>query len=804
MVSVETVEGDKCPIITADGASGPTQNDDRSCKVCGVGPCTNRCSLCKQVYYCSVDCQRTDWTKGGHRKNCVGRKKKPNKKKSSIIGPSIPPPTSVRNEEDAKRALQELWSITESAMQEEIEKVTETKTSGKTKIRNQQPAPSRKEKGSNSKPSQKSKSKSKTSDSDSGNKQQQQETNGDEVCPLSEEHKNNNNNNNNSFVVEEMPQICRFQLTLTIKQTNHEHFIQNSSIHVSATPIGRAKSRTLVKIRENDKNRSLFVGEFSKPIQSSDITWRVSPVGEKETKDAARSFVIVVRLPYPYDPSNTSSLALGGSIDTSYYNSTMKDATLDEINTVVCGACHLPLVPSTTTPPIYRVFPLPQGHWDEIADYLICYDGQPVVDFSAGSECAEPSIVLQDASLLCFHRKDVQQAICALAVDGYGELSESPDESIETDENSDLGSFFTTKPSSASTFVLPNPPKEESNEEKKDTDPPNSNTNSGEPEISATSAVIRGDRTWQDATDGESVSLCCSRCCSPLGFASLGSPETWRFWKHRLSVQVKAETTRENDERSTRTNKTDDNISNFAATVSFATNTIPALTTTTKPRISAKTILPVIKPLASCSSFLARELVRYAESKAIFTFVVRKEVGCDQIIKNNECLLLRLLGWESAMATSYLTNQTSNKEKSKTLLFQKVAKIVFEVTTDPTIARETNSKHHGNNNNNNSKGETPTQWFWGGVDLCCPPPDLNNKTKKNNKNKTSNLGIEQTEPPPDVVSSARLQLPTDEYDLVLEDLISGKALFEPEIAKATILLKMGGLSKGLGLTAVTL
>ena len=23
-------------------------------------------------------------------------------------------------------------------------------------------------------------------------------------------------------------------------------------------------------------------------------------------------------------------------------------------------------------------------------------------------------------------------------------------------------------------------------------------------------------------------------CCSPLGFASLGSPETWRFWKHRL------------------------------------------------------------------------------------------------------------------------------------------------------------------------------------------------------------------------------------------------------------------------------
>ncbi len=376
MVSVELVGDDKCRIIAADdgdstdNANSQTQNEDRSCKVCGVGPCTNRCSLCKQVYYCSVDCQRTDWTKGGHRKNCTGRQKKPNKKKNSvpIMGPSIPPPKTVRNEEDAKRALQELWSLTESAMQEQIENVTETKVSSKTNLRKQQ-SESKTERASNSKLLQKNNCK----------KQQRQETDNDELFNVVEEQYKNC-----SFVVEEMPQICRFQLTITSTQTHPEDWIQDSSVHVSAKPIGRAKSRTLIVIRENSTKSSLFAGEFPKPIKASDITWRVTTRSSgKETKDKC-TFIIVVRLPYPYDPSNTSSLALGGSIDNTYCNSSLKDATLDEINTVVCGACHLPLVPSTTTatttttttaPPISRVFPLPQGHWDDIADYLICYDG---------------------------------------------------------------------------------------------------------------------------------------------------------------------------------------------------------------------------------------------------------------------------------------------------------------------------------------------------------------------------------------------------------------------------------------------
>ena len=194
--------------------------------------------------------------------------------------------------------------------------------------------------------------------------------------------------------------------------------------------------------------------------------------------------------------------------------------------------------------------------------------------------------------------------------------------------------------------------------------------------------------------------------------------------------------------------------------------------------------LPFTKPLAACSSFLARELVRYAESKAIFTFVVRREElnhnpSCTET--ENECLLLRLLSWETAMATSF-----ESKPNSKRLRFCKVAKIVFELASDPTVTR-LETKHDSN-------GEVPAQWFWGGVDLCCPPAGnmLNTSTDIDDA------------PSAGAVSTVRLQLPSDDYDSVLKDLVSNKALFEPEIAKATVLLKIGGFSEGLGLTAVPL
>jgi hypothetical protein len=465
---------------------------------------------------------------------------------------------------------------------------------------------------------------------------------------------------------------------------------------------------------------------------------------------------------------------------------------------------------------------------------------QPVVDFSAGSECAEPSIALQDASLLCFHRRDVEAAVCALAVDGYGELTmegSSNDNDVDNDDSNaastsngedDLGTFFTKSPSSS--FVLPNvatdpPPTEAAatntaaaaTEEKKDDPDEGGANNNNEPPISASSAVVRGDRTWQDAADGDSVSLCCGRCCSPLGFASLGSPETWRFWKHRLSIQTTTTKAQTRRGKEIEEEKDESSSNNTAITMSFATAAVAdtAATNTTKTNRPRKpftlVVLPVTRPLGSCSSFLARELVRYAESKAIFTFVVRRDA--EEKNDDGKCLLLRLLSWETAMATSFddenekiSLSSSSSSKPSLRLRFTKVAKIVFEETTDPAAKAKGHSANHQDNG-------APTQWFWGGVDLCCLPPSSGSgqptatATSTSTANGTNNsttipngFGSQEQK----AVSTARLQLPKDEYDRVLKDLDFGRSLFEKEMADATILFKMDGIWKGLGLTAVAL
>ncbi len=237
-------------------------------------------------------------------------------------------------------------------------------------------------------------------------------------------------------------------------------------------------------------------------------------------------------------------------------------------------------------------------------------------------------------------------------------------------------------------------------------------------------ATVRGDRNWRDVTVGASV--CCSKCSAPLGFAAMESPECFRMLKHRLLIP---------------TNNGD------------------------SPR-----------RLSSCASFLAREMVRYAEAKAIFTFIVTLDTPQMSFASTifTKCILLRLLSWDCNIATNFVGD-------SQKLDFRRYAKIVFEETYDKK------AKHAGT-------------WVWGGVDLCCPP---------------LNLGYENSIPdavvdPERKISTARICLQKDEYLETLASLRQGQLLFLSDLAEKTILVKMGEMSSSsqemgrLGLTAIPL
>ena len=202
--------------------------------------------------------------------------------------------------------------------------------------------------------------------------------------------------------------------------------------------------------------------------------------------------------------------------------------------------------------------------------------------------------------------------------------------------------------------------------------------------------------------------------------------------------------------------------------------------------------------MSLCSSFVARELVRYAETKAIFTFIL--SVDSSDSATKKACLLLRVLSWDAVLATSYETSS------SKGLHFDRIAKIVYEETADKAV-----------------DGSDASSWIWGGVDLCCPPQGIDrariNKSQTNiennaNQNSTAlpldwtKVKRKQTEVMDSRKSAVRLQLSLEEWNEVRLALLEGSRCFSKSVTDATILVTMGQKSTNgggeIGLSAIPL
>lgn len=197
--------------------------------------------------------------------------------------------------------------------------------------------------------------------------------------------------------------------------------------------------------------------------------------------------------------------------------------------------------------------------------------------------------------------------------------------------------------------------------------------------------------SWQP--EGRQVeTLCCSYCCSPVGIAT---NQGYHLYKHRLLG-------------------------------SSSSGTVPI--------------------------FIANELKRYAESQAIFTFVVTMS-------STKKCLLLHVVSWDSKIINAATGAGTKKR----------VVKVIYEESSQLPHQEE----------------DDLTSWSWGGLDLCCDPSsDVATTTNKQ--------------------KSVILTLEDDEWTDLIQSIRSSQYYFPQEVVNATILIKLGKLSNEAGLAAMDL
>lgn len=289
---------------------------------------------------------------------------------------------------------------------------------------------------------------------------------------------------------------------------------------------------------------------------------------------------------------------------------------------------------------IDRIIPLPSGHWEEITDYLLCYPGQPVVDF--GKTSVPIRAAWEDVSVWVLHPEDIEAVSVLESVEPYG--------------------TFVSQDSQSSFSWLPAPVGNED--------------------------------------DQDIQTICCNYCCAPLGIAT---QQGYHVYKHRLS----------NDELS-----------------------------------------------LSVSKFVAFQLKRYAESQAVYTFIVVPGHG---LKSNEECLLLHILSWD----TCRYDLTTGYRIPIVKLIYQRLSQLPllhFDEAADLT------------------------SWTWGGLDLCCVP----GVGASNNRSKAK---------------SVTLTLDSSEWESLEAQLSASSRLFPKDIVDATVLVKLGrdvSVSEDVGLTTLDL
>ena len=166
------------------------------------------------------------------------------------------------------------------------------------------------------------------------------------------------------------------------------------------------------------------------------------------------------------------------------------------------------------------------------------------------------------------------------------------------------------------------------------------------------------------------------------------------------------------------------------------------------------------------ASFIARELIRYAESQAVFTFVI-----FDEEPASGRVLLLKLLSWNTSMGFVTKNGITNNHLDGGAVELGRIAKVIFEEVDDP---------NHHLFGGKSSDSTNPMDFSWN-LDLCCPPFGAT----------TPDKGISDTVGTDAPKASVHIHLPADDWKQLRENIEIGRKFVPNSISQTTVLMKLG-------------
>lgn len=306
---------------------------DASCQHCNLKKDRLlRCSRCQNAFYCSAACQKADW-KAGHRKKCsrgspTQAEEAWNELKQCLVGMS------------REEAHQKFQIASSEKKRLEIDDVTERRSPSSTVpdwSKKDQPPTTARVSQENDKEHT---TKPELSKKPPLLKQNEAEA-GFAGC-----------NGKWTYSVEEMSNISCFCVTMRPNQnarSDSEDVVYPDALEVLMQPTSNGNT-TVTLIEKGAKDNVLLSVRFPAQLVHDEAKSGVVQI-EQES--------ICVRL--------QSASEITCSINSSHATMTVNDANL-----LRCRFCDQTLLDEE---PISKVCLLPCGYWDEITDYLICYNG---------------------------------------------------------------------------------------------------------------------------------------------------------------------------------------------------------------------------------------------------------------------------------------------------------------------------------------------------------------------------------------------------------------------------------------------